>query len=252
MSLKTHILIFGQNTTELLYQYSSTLHSNRTIFSGVFIVKFWDWLRRNRNWSAWKMKILGETRRILGFLGLLHDQTGISVKSLSHKISVFICVALMPMSTLSYLLFGSMDSNEFYECAYVFVSSSTVTGCFIVLWWDERRISLFLNELESAVTKSKIFFRENVQSFLITFNLDHIFRIEFTSRSTDLRPNHFVIRKTFEKGVQIHVIWIYAISGHYQLNGYVFELFFGRYNLAINIQYIVSTVRNCFVLDFFH
>lgn len=141
------------------------------------------------------MKILGETRRILGFLGLLHDQSGISVKSLSHKISVFIFVALMPMSTLSYLLFGSMESNEFYECAYVFVSSSTVTGCFIVLWWDERRISLFLNELESAVTKSKIFFRENVQSFLITFNLDHILGLNLPL----VQPIYDQIISSFEK-----------------------------------------------------
>lgn len=121
------------------------------------------------------MKILGETQRILRFLGLLHDPNTSFAKSLSHKIVVFIFVALMPMSTSSYLLFGSMNSNEFYECAYVFVNSFTVTGCFAVLWWDERRITLFINELESAVTKSEIFlfFKRIFSLFVLNFPLSH-------------------------------------------------------------------------------
>lgn len=101
------------------------------------------------------MQLFCETRRILRILSL-YDSNANSIKSICHKIIKFFFVALMPMSTLSYLLFESKDSIEFFECSYVFTSSLTITGCFALLCWKERHLIEFITDLESIVTESNL------------------------------------------------------------------------------------------------
>lgn len=63
----------------------------------------------------------------------------------------------MPTSTLSYLLCESKDMNELFECDYVFVSSLTVTGCFMALWWEQTHLIKFIGDLEAMTSKSNFF-----------------------------------------------------------------------------------------------
>lgn len=101
------------------------------------------------------MQLFCETRRGLQLLGLsLSESNTASTRNKWHKIAVFICIAQMPVSTFSYLLYGTRDANDFFECAYVFVCSITVTGCFIALWWDNAQLTKFVASLESMTSKS--------------------------------------------------------------------------------------------------
>lgn len=123
------------------------------------------------------MQLFCETRRGLWLLGLsLNESNTASTRNIWHKIGVFICIAQMPVSTFSYLLYGSTDVNDFFECAYVFVCSLTVTGCLVALWWDKADLMKFIANLEAMTSKSNYveFILIQSQEFRLNSNTNKI------------------------------------------------------------------------------
>lgn len=127
------------------------------------------------------MELFVEVRRVLATLSI-NFQTS-NIKKKCHKIGVFFFVAMMPVSTLSHLLFDSSEITDIFECSYVFGSSITVTGCFIVLLWKENEIIDFINDLEAMATKSKKQFR--TRKYIKKHYI--FFRIQFAIGSINVR-----------------------------------------------------------------